>query len=211
MDFTTVMKREEDRGARWGLRPWVVVCLAWVGLQALDAPLFAKQPTSKKVMEKLKECKEPLSDKNRQDLADGLSRLSGQDLDEILAVASSQGPPACRGLAIAATGEIAAREPGVTDKVVRSVVPFLSDPQVGQAPIHAIVRIGPSASEPLIALLDKQDETAWKGMIVILQNLNNTRLPADSELRSTRAPGMAEGRAKISAQWARWWRETGRR
>lgn len=199
-------RRAVAHPGRWVRR--LAAGLVCVGVAATDASLLARQPKPQKVLEELKECKEPLSAKRQQELSEGLSRLTVADLDALLAVASGPGAPTCRGLAIAATGGIAAKDPNVGPKVIQAVVPYLSDPVLGQAPIHAILPMGVAANTTLISLLDKQDRATWRGLVVILQNINNTRLPAGSELRSPPSDS-AEGRARVSAQWARWWRDTG--
>ena len=206
MDFLSRMQGTGRAPETLRLAIGFVGCL---GIQALDSATLAKQPKPEKVLEELKECKEPISAKRQQELTEGLSRLTAANLDALLAVAAGPGPPSCRGLAIAATGGIAAKDPSAGPKVIHGVLPFLSDPVLGQAPIHAIIPMGPAANPTLISLLDKQDGATWKGLVVILQNINNTRLPPGSELRSTPPPDTAEGRAKISALWAKWWRDAG--
>jgi hypothetical protein len=189
-----------------------VACFLMMGLVGaavacvLTRPLLAaKRVTAQAALETLRICPDPLSDGRHKRFMDGLSLLTAEQLNEVLIVASGAGPVSCRGLALVVAGEIAAKDPSTAAKVLRAVTPYLSHPDLWQAAIQAIVPIGLFANDQLMSLLDAQDESTWKGVIVILQRINHSRLPEGSELRSAEFPDTAEGRAQLTALWRRWW------
>jgi hypothetical protein len=169
----------------------------------------AKKTTAEKALETLLKCPGSLPDASHERFMEGLDLLTAEHLDQVLAVVRGSGPVSCRGLAIVVAGEIAAKDRSVVSKVIQSVTPYLSHSVLWQAVIQAIVPIGVAANGDLMQLLDTQDEATWKGVITILQNINSSRLPKNSELITGELPGTSEGRAQVSASWRQWWRNVG--
>ena len=200
--------RSDGAGVGWFLNLGVMLLAG--SLASYRPVLAARKTTAEKAIATLRECPGSLREGPHERFMEGLDLVTAEHLDQVLAVVRGSGPVSCRGLAIVVAGGIAAKDHNVVNKVIQSVTPYLSHSVLWQAVIQAIVPIGVAANDDLMQLLDTQDEATWKGVIVILQNINSSRLPKNSELISGELPATSEGRAQVSTSWRRWWQNAER-
>jgi hypothetical protein len=201
--------RSDNRGRKVSYSLSTVLVFAVMELMVRQV-WGASKPTPEEALGLLRSCPNSLSDRRHQRWMEGLEQLRAVHLDQVFAVVNGTGPLSCRGLAIISACEIAAREQTAVHRVVVTLTPYLSHPDLWTATIQGMGLIGTRANDELIPLLDTQDDRTWKGVVVILQNINHSDLPADSDLRSARFPDTLERRSRVSAAWRQWWQSAKR-